>query len=131
MVYNLNISLLKLDGTVLQEPSNGKLEDITLRTIISNSLQSVLPTDRNMGMVEKEKMFSLLLRVHSSPVMEFTEDEVKKLKERIAQMHYSILVVGQVLRMLDGLNTGLELLLTEGEVPVEDLENDGIVVSSQ
>lgn len=127
MVYDLNTKLLKLDGTVLQEPSNGKLEDITIRTIISNSLQSVLPADRNMGMVEKEKMFSLLLRVHSSPVMEFTDEEAKKLKERVAQMHYSILVIGQVLRILDGINTGLELL-----IPVEDdPEDDGIVVSSQ
>lgn len=126
-LVNFSRSLLRLDGTPIQEVV-GKDEkgepvrgDMTVRSFVSGVLQAPMQGDEKLSAKERENHFDLLLRVHSAPVLDLSAEEVTLIKNRIARSAYNNLVVGQMLKILEGKDTGLVACSPTDNVEVEDV----------
>lgn len=107
--------LLKLDGSLIEEvvgkdeKGNPKIGVMTVRSFTSSALQAPMQGDERMGIKEREQHFDLLLKVHTHPVLDLSAEEIALIKNRIVRTSYSNLLVGQVLKILEGKDTGLDI----------------------
>lgn len=89
----------------VKELDNGEIvEDIRFEKVVLNlgsSLRdAVLQTEIDMGLDEKMARYQLFNKIEKDDVVEFSEEEISKLKELVAS-RYEILYCGQIVEMLD------------------------------
>lgn len=76
---------------------NGNVIDATLKLALVNSILS--PVQKESG-VDKVKKYELAKRVYENDEVDLNEDEIKLIKDRVAEAFQSPLIVGQIFEIL-------------------------------
>ena len=138
MKLDLNQVLFTLDGRVLRDIKNiedwktkdGSIKyrveekDLTLYRILS--LAMIEPVHK-IADNDKEKYFELAVRLNASKagIVELCAEDVVFLKNAVVPK-YDIVIVGQTLRMLEGMDTGIVRTKEEPPISVEAVEEWGV-----
>jgi hypothetical protein len=94
-------------GKVVLE-NQRRLVPMTVRSVFSTSLQANLKEDEKQSTKQREELFDLLMKIHGNPVVELNSDEKELLRDRIEKCKFSLLISGQVLRILEGKSNPFE-----------------------
>lgn len=76
---------------------NGNVIDATLKLALVNSILSSVQKESG---VDKVKKYELAKRVYENDEVDLNEDEIKLIKDRVAEAFQSPLIVGQIFEIL-------------------------------
>jgi hypothetical protein len=97
MVLNTIQALVNFNGKPLQEMVDGKLVDITVRTVTVNVLLS--PKEKDKG-TDKIRKYDLAMRIYKEDSVQLTLEEATLIKELVGEA-FGPIVVGQLYKMLE------------------------------
>lgn len=111
--------ILTVDGLPIPE---GVGKFATLKSLAQQALQMATKEDANLPIAKKVERFDLLLKItNKAPEVNLEAEEIALLKELMGKA-FSVLAVGQILRMLEKKPTGIvpaknEPPATPGQLP--------------
>lgn len=96
MIKNFDTELKDLDGKVIIENQ----APIPMKKIVVNALLATYPDEPNLNGEEKLARFSLAERVNKGGDVEFSTEDLSKLKTLVGKFH-GPLVAGQIIRHIE------------------------------